>query len=66
MDAMRDERKFLRPSQLQGRFGISRTTAYRWAKQGHIKVYKFGRSISWFKASEIESYIESLGGQLGG
>lgn len=46
-----------RPVHCQEVFGISRATLYRWAKDGHITIYKKG-PMSFVKVEEVLSHIE--------
>ena len=47
-----------RPRQSMSVVGVSYRTLYRWAKEGHIRIYKKG-NCSFFKTSEVLAYIES-------
>ncbi|WP_424964471.1 MULTISPECIES: hypothetical protein [unclassified Dinoroseobacter] len=46
-----------RPVHSQEAFGINRATLYRWAKDGHINIYKKG-PMSFVKVDEVPFYIE--------
>lgn len=53
---------YIRPSQAQQVFGISRATIYRWADAGAFKIHKRGNA-SFVKIADVTRYIE--GGQVG-
>ena len=50
---------YIRPSAVQAVFGISRSTLYRMAKEGTIKIYKRapGSSASFVKVADLEACI---------
>jgi hypothetical protein len=54
-----------RPTNAKFHVGVSRATIYRWAKKGHIKLYK-RFSMTFFDVAEVQDFIKGLGGQLGG
>jgi excisionase family DNA binding protein len=56
---------YVRPVRANEVFGVHRSTLYRWAEAGHIKIYKRG-AASFVKVAEVTNYIEGLGDQLGG
>ena len=45
-----------RPTQAPEVVGISRATLYRWAKDGHVKLYRQGR-MTFFRPEEVAAYI---------
>lgn len=55
---------YIRPGQAPAVFGVSRSTIYKWAKKGHVRIYKQGE-ISLVKVTEVENFITGLGDQLG-
>lgn len=55
---------FVRPVDAKAVFGIHRATLYRWAEQGHIRIYKRG-AASFVSTAEVSNYITGLGDQLG-
>lgn len=55
---------YIRPVRSKEVFGVHRCTLYRWAADGHIKIYKRG-AASFVRVDEVIKYIEGLGDQLG-
>ncbi len=47
---------FVRVTQAQERFGFSRATAYRWAAQGHFRIYRRG-NLAFLKVEEVDAYM---------
>lgn len=52
----RSDPEFVRATKVQERFAISKTTLYRWAKEGRIKIYKHG-AMSLVSVSDLRSVI---------
>ncbi|MCP4243916.1 MAG: helix-turn-helix domain-containing protein [bacterium] len=48
---------YVRLAKAQEVFGLHRSTFYRWAKAGEVKIYKRG-PISLLKVAEVEALIE--------
>ncbi|RYH04102.1 DNA-binding protein [Salipiger sp. IMCC34102] len=51
------QRRYIRMSDLQEVYGISRSTAYRAVQAGKLKIRKFGGS-SLLKIEELDAMIE--------
>ncbi len=49
---------FIRVSRSQEMFGVHRSTVYRWAEKGWIKIYKRG-NVSVVRLSEVEDFFET-------
>ena len=49
---------YFRPVDGPTMFGLSRSTLYRWAKDGHITIYKVG-GASLMKTAEVVAKIEA-------
>lgn len=47
---------FVRPSKLQAMFGISKSTAYLWVRQGHLTVHRRG-AASFFEVAEVRRVV---------
>lgn len=56
---------YFRPSDAQAAVGISRSTLYRWKKEGLIYARKVG-GMSFFSVADVKSIIDREGGDLGG
>ena len=54
-----------RPVDAPNLFGISRSTIYRWAKKGHLKIHKRA-GMSFVLVQDVLDHIKGLGDQLGG
>ena len=52
----RDEPEFVRATKVQERFAISKTTLYRWAHEGRIKIYKHG-AMSLVSVADLRNVI---------
>lgn len=57
MKQERPQPLYIRVSDCQRVFGIHRSTIYREAKKGRIRIYKRG-AMSLLKIAEMERYIE--------
>ena len=56
---------YVRVSDCPSVYGMDRSTVYRWAERGLVRIYKSGR-MSWVKTEEMSLAIEgSLGDQPG-
>ena len=53
---------YVRVSHAPAVFGVDRSTIYRWAAAGHVRIYKRGR-MSWVKAAEVSEFIENSSGE---
>lgn len=51
---------YVRVSQALERFGVHRSTIYRWAKDNKLRIYKHG-AISVVKVAEITALFEGEG-----
>ncbi|MGA0615900.1 helix-turn-helix domain-containing protein [Paracoccus sp. KR1-242] len=58
--ALQNDPIFVRPARAVQAFGVHRSTLYRWAKDGHIKIYKRG-GATFVKVSEVTKFIMGLG-----
>ena len=55
---------YFRPANSQEAVGVSRSTLYRWRKEGLIQARKV-RGMSFFAIEDVKRIIESVGGHLG-
>lgn len=51
----------LRPAAAAAYLGISRTTFYELAKQGHLKLVRISDRISGIRKADLDAYLASLG-----
>ena len=50
-----------RPSQAPQIFGVSRATIYRWADQGHVRLYHRG-GMTFLRVDEVRDFIIGVEG----
>lgn len=50
-----------RPLQARSVFGVSRDTIYRWAKQGHVRLYQRG-GMTFLRVDEVRDFITGTEG----
>jgi predicted DNA-binding transcriptional regulator AlpA len=56
---------FVRLSASQERFGVHRSTLYRAAERGEIKIHKRG-AMSWVETAEVSAWIMGCKKEMGG
>lgn len=64
---MKNETHFLRVSEVAARYGISRSTVWRWLKKGKIpKPIKLGEDSTRWRLSDLEAWEQILASNKGG
>jgi len=52
------ERVFIRPSELQSRYGIAKSTGYAWLREGRFPpIFKLGPRLSAWKRSDLDKFF---------
>lgn len=51
---------FCRPTQAPDLFGVSRSTFYRWVKEGGIKIIK-RRNVSLVRVADVVRFLDRMG-----
>ncbi len=60
---------YLRPQEIKSRYGISRTTAWRWAQNGTLRFPKPARvtnGISLYDVAALDAWFATRAAQSGG
>ncbi len=55
--------KLLSKEEVMERFGVSRSTLWRWSQIGYLKPVKIGVGIR-YKANDVENLLKKKGGEL--